>query len=78
MNKHLVIVRREWSNPAIYIDVTDQELKVAMALSEFLESLVEEAGNPTFLITKAGMLEQLNGAADRVVRKMKSETARVM
>lgn len=78
MNKHAVVISRQWSGPLIKVDVTAQDIQISMSLAEFLQALAAEVGNPAFILTSDGLRQRLIGAAQRVTDGMKSETARVM
>lgn len=80
----VVVVSRRWrAGQMIQINVHrfeegDGGISVTMSLEEFITALAQEAGSPALLLTEAGLLERLRGAAERVVEGMKAETARVM
>lgn len=79
MDKHLVVISREWKSDApITVDVTSTEIGVSMPLEQFLDALAQETGNPTTLFTIASLRARLEGAALQVCEKMKRETAKVM
>lgn len=78
MNRHAVVISREWSNPEIRVSVTDEGIAVMMRLDEFMDAVASEAGNPAMLLTAAGLKRRLEAAAQAVVDKMKQETQRVM
>ena len=78
MQKHAVVVSRQWQKPEISIDVTDDEIRIAMSLPAFLDALAAEIGNPALVLTQAQLLAKLRAAAEAVVREMKSQTTRVM
>jgi hypothetical protein len=76
MNKHAVVISREWTNPEIRVSVTDEGIAVMMTLDRFMEAVVQEAGNPALLLTSDGLRKRLVAAAQTVVDKMKQETRR--
>lgn len=78
VEKHVVLVSRQWHNPDIRVDVTPDGIGISATLPDFLAAMVEEAGSPLFTMTKAQQLRALTAAAERVVAGMKAETARVM
>lgn len=78
MNKITVLISRFWNRPEITVDVTDQSIGVAMPLSDFLDALTAETGNPAMILTEAGLRRRLGAASDAVCAKMKAETGRVM
>ena len=78
MYRSLVTVTREWHNPQINIHVTHLDIKLDITLDDFLKAIVEEAGNPTMLLTKAQLLARLEKAAEVVVDKVKQESIKIV
>jgi hypothetical protein len=78
MNRHAVLISREWTGPEIRVSVTNEGIVIMMRLDEFMEAVVQEAGNPALLLTAGGLRKRLTAAAQTVVDKMKQETAKVM
>lgn len=77
--KHVVVISREFTPGApIRIDVTNEEIAIAMTLGDFLDALAEQVGSPATLVTKAQLRTRLAFAAVAVTDAMKRETARVM
>lgn len=70
--RHVVVISREWNNPAIQISVTDARIAIAMKLPAFLTALAAELGDEQ--LTEA----RLAKAAEIVCQKMKNETSKVM
>lgn len=61
----------------IHTWVTEHEVGARIALSDFLQQLVEEIGNPTFLVSKAKLQEKINLASNIVIKRMKQATTKV-
>jgi hypothetical protein len=76
--KHSVVISREWNNPKILISVSSESIGIKMSLEDFLLAVHTEMGNPTFLVTKAALLEKLTLASDKVCAEMKSLTSKVI
>jgi hypothetical protein len=77
--KHVVVVSRKFEKGApIRVDVTKLGISISTPLDAFLDELVVEVGNPTFLFRQASLREALGKAAMRAVNNMKAETAAVM
>ena len=76
--KHAIVISRDWHNPTIKIDVTEEGISIGMSLADFLAAIAEEYGNPARTITKSQHLARLRVAADAVTASMKNETVRVM
>ena len=98
-----VTICREWNNPQIKITVSNKNISLEMTLDDFLialadeaaepivESIAENAGNPSFWFTKEALtknlVKALEGniahaefvkAANRIVDKVKSESTKIM
>lgn len=77
MEKKKVIVSRKWKKPEITITVTDAEIKSEMDFLPFLNSIIEEMGNPTFVMTKSQLFYKLQEAAVAVFNEMKIATKHI-
>lgn len=73
----MVVVSRQWKQPSIKAFISNKEVGAEMELSSFLESVVEEMGNPAMVMTKAALLSKLSAAADEVLSEMKDKTKHV-
>ena len=76
--KEKVIVSRKWRNPEIRAYATKEEVGAEIDLTAFLDSIVEEIGNPTMLVTKAALRAKLEVAKDAVLKEMKETTTQVV
>ena len=72
--KSTVYVSRKWKNPIINSFMTIGEVGSNMDLDAFLETLVEEIGNPTLMFTKATLLQKLRDASEKIKVEMKEGT----
>ncbi len=54
--------------------MTIGEVGSNMDLDAFLETLVEEIGNPTLMFTKATLLQKLRDASEKIKVEMKEGT----
>lgn len=75
--KHVVITRH-WHQPTIAIQITDKLIGLDMPLTDYVEALVVEMGNPATLLTQAALRKRLFAAVAVVNSKMKQETAKVL
>lgn len=73
-----VVVSRRWNNPTITIDVTADEIAIAMPIEQFLEAAALEVGNPVGILTGGQLRNKLLAAAEVVIDAMKQETRRVI
>lgn len=78
MNKSKVVVSRQWKNPEITAFVDAQEVGASMSVAQFIESIVEQSGNPAMVMTKSQLTARLQAAAEAVIVEMKRSTAKVM
>lgn len=75
MKSSHVVISRDWDNPQINIDITDESIGIKMRLDDFIPALVAELdaaalvagmvteiGNPTTLVTKAQLASALTDA----------------
>ena len=69
IDKHLVVISKHWHEPFIRISITDLDLKVVIPLEDFATALAHEIGaNP----------EMVQHTFDKIVTKLKQETARAV
>jgi hypothetical protein len=73
-----VVISREWHNPHVTIQITDRSISLDMPLTDYIEALVLEMGNPATLLTQAALRKRLFAASEVVNRKMKHETSKVL
>lgn len=76
--KTIVVVSRHWNRPDITAFVSETVVGAQMSLPQFIESLVEQTGNPAMVMTKAQLAAKLKAAADVVIDEMKKSTAKVV
>lgn len=74
MAKNVVVISRRWGNPKIDISVTGEGISMEMNLTEFVESVASEMGNPTMLVTNKMLADKLKLAVNTVVAEMKDAT----
>lgn len=72
-----IITSRKWHSPAIEAFVTNDEIGAQLDVQDFLAAVVEELGNPTFVVTKASLLARLSTASDAVLKELREATAHV-
>jgi len=73
-----VTISRYWRRPHIEVEVTTKKLELRMAMTDFRAALVEELGAPWSWMTKKQLDAKLQTAIDKVVEKVKQESAKVM
>jgi hypothetical protein len=69
IDKHLVVISRNWHEPFIRVSITDLDLKVVMSMEDFAAALAHEIGAD---------VEKVQQTFDNIVVKMKQETARAV
>lgn len=74
MEKEKIVVSKKLNGAPVSVTLSSTELKVAMALSDYMSNLAEEAcaglaeaaakavGNPTLLVTNAQLLAKMQAA----------------
>jgi hypothetical protein len=70
-SKTVIVVSRKWNSPVIEVKLSDKEISMFVDLSQFIESLGKEMGNPALLLTNAQLAEKLSAASDKVVAELK-------
>jgi hypothetical protein len=73
-----IVISRHWDNPRISIVVDASHIGISMTLDDFLEALREEIESVTWTFKKSTWDAQFDAAADRVIEKIKGESARVV
>lgn len=76
--RHVVVISREWDNPAIQISVTDVRIAIAMKLDAFVQAMAKEIKTIDQPLGEIELLQALTRASDTVCQKMKNETSKVM
>lgn len=77
-DKKFVVVSRKWNSPQIEVAVSTEGIAISIPLTDFLKAVVQEIGNPTFLVTQVQLLAKLQVASDLVCTELKSTTKQVM
>lgn len=72
--KTKLITSRKWKNPGIEAFVSDEEIGARIDITDFIDALVEEVGNPATLMTKAGLKAKLEAASLSVLKELRSTT----
>lgn len=67
MDKHLVVVARQWHEPFVRVDITDTAFQVAMSLEDFAMAVSLVSGLPA---------REINRAFEAVVAGLKTEGAK--
>lgn len=58
--------------------ITPDEVGLRIPLTDFLDALVRQVGNPTAIFTQAQLRARLGVAAEKIVGTMKAETTRLV
>jgi hypothetical protein len=77
MGKEVVIVKRDKKARAIRTFVSVKSLGAEMELQDFVAALADGYGSPFATLTRRGLLEGLQNAANQVIRDMKLQTTEV-
>ena len=76
--KTTIVVSRKWTNPQIEAFLDAAGVGARMDLDAFLDALIEEVGNPTTLVTKAGLRTRLIAAKEAVIKELRDATTHVV
>lgn len=74
----IVQVSRKWGDTPIEAFISEEGVGARVTLASYLNALVEEVGNPSMVMTKAGLLTRLTSASEVVLAEMKSATRAVV
>lgn len=78
MDRERVVISRYWKTPEITVKVTAADIALSLTLTDFLESVVQEMGNPSLLLTTNQLRTKLQGASEVVLAKAKEATIGVV
>lgn len=67
MDKHLVVISREWHEPFVRVSVTDLDLKIVVTLADFVQAVEAETG-----------ISGLGPGVEQVLAKLKRETTKAI
>ena len=72
-----LLIGRMRGSPKIYTIVTNERIQLGIDLSDFITSVCNEIGNPSFILTKAQLEKRLQDASHLVIREIKKESERI-
>ena len=75
--KKTVVISRNWDNPKIEITITDAGISLEISLEDFCKAVVAEAKHPALTFTRQKLEDQIVGAIDLAVEKIKAASAQV-
>jgi len=78
MLKSKIVTLRRWDNPAVQTFLDTKTIGASMDLTDFIDALVEEMGNPATLLTKAQLKQKLETASTAVIAELKKSTASIV
>lgn len=76
--KRVVVTSRKWHQPQVEAFVTLDAVGAQVDLTDFIEAVIHEVGNPTLLVTKKQLHDKVSAAIEEVLSEMKSHTAKVV
>lgn len=77
-DRTLVVISRHWADASITLSVTEEKIQLSIPLQQFIESLCDEVGGVSLTFTEAGFRRQVRDACERVIAKVKEESARIV
>lgn len=76
--KTRLVISRQWDNPQIRAFVSQTEVGAEIELDDYIDAIVEQIGNPTLMVTKAGLKEKIRIASEAVLAELRKSTAHVV
>jgi hypothetical protein len=73
-----ITITREWHKPQITVSVTNTEISLNISLADYLLALSEELGSPAMVMRKATLLVKMQEASEKVIAKVKLESAKAV
>jgi hypothetical protein len=73
-----LIVSRKWTNPAITVKMSTEEIAIEMEADAYLEAIVNQITNLSITFTKSTLLAKLKDAHANVVVEMKKSTVQAV
>lgn len=77
MKKETIVVSRNWNAPDIRVFVSLKEVGAEMNLYNFIDSMLEEIGSPTMMLTKKQLSDKMYEATAKLITEMKRATIHV-
>ena len=69
-----IVVSRKWNNPTIEAFYNSEDVGAACSVSDFIDVLIEEVGNPTLLVTKAALKAKMLSGWEKLEKELKDST----
>jgi ABC-type enterochelin transport system substrate-binding protein len=76
--KTMVTISRYWTKPEILTTITDESISLQISMDDFIKALKTEIESVTWTFTKVTFEKQLDEAINRVIEKVKEESAKVV
>jgi adenine C2-methylase RlmN of 23S rRNA A2503 and tRNA A37 len=77
-NGIFVTISRLWNQPEIFHLVNDEGISISMSLENFIAAVKQEIGPVTWTFKAETFEKQVDEAVEKVVRRIKEESAKVM
>ena len=76
--KTVITKSRKWHSPEILAYANNEEIGLSIKLDDYLQALVAEIGNPTFIVTQAQLLAKLRAASVVIEQEMHDKSVTVI
>jgi hypothetical protein len=74
MEKRAIVVSRKWKDLTIEAFMNNEEVGAKTALTPFMKAVADQMGSPTFVMTRAQLLQKLLDATEVVLKELKDGT----
>lgn len=74
MKKRAIVVSRKWKELQIEAFMSNEEVGAKTDLTQFMKAVADQMGSPTFVMTRAQLLQKLLDATELVVKELKDGT----
>lgn len=74
MKKRAIVVSRKWKELQIEAFMSNEEVGAKTDLTQFMKAVADQMGSPTFVMTRAQLLQKLLDATEVVVKELKDGT----
>ena len=72
------MISKHWDTPLIEVGISEVGIDISMPITNYVQAIAKEMGNPVGILTRAQLLEALYIAASKVQFKMQEVTSEAM
>ncbi len=74
MEKRAIVISRKWKDLKIEAFMNDKEVGAQTDLEQFMKAVADQVGSPTFVMTRAQLLQRILDATEVVLKELKDGT----